>query len=264
VFREERAMSKAGRRGAVVRTGVVLAVVVVCILATVAPAFASPPTPYKPCGSVASGAVSAPNGVEVSAWIGGVQYGQPVLTASGFYSLIVPGDDPDTADVIEGGVNGQTVSFKINGQVANQTATWTSGGGGCGTSVRVNLTVNPTAVMLSAFTAGSKTGQIELAWETASEAHLLGFNVYRGVSGQAKAQGVAAKLNESLILGEAVNPALGATYGFVDAGAKAGVRYYYWLEMVTDTGAADVYGPMTAALWGMQAPLPLPLSPQVR
>lgn len=42
------------------------------------------------------------------------------------YSLIVPGDNPDT-NAVEGGIPGDIVEFHIDGQAAVQTAVWQSG-----------------------------------------------------------------------------------------------------------------------------------------
>ena len=43
------------------------------------------------------------------------------------YSMDVPGDDPETLAIIEGGVAGDTIVFQIAGQPALQTALWQSG-----------------------------------------------------------------------------------------------------------------------------------------
>jgi hypothetical protein len=69
----------------------------------------------------------------VTAWINGVQYAQ-TTTQSGYYSLDVPGDDGDTPLIVEGGTAGQTVVFRVGGQVAIPNGTWAGGA-----SVRLDL-----------------------------------------------------------------------------------------------------------------------------
>jgi hypothetical protein len=42
------------------------------------------------------------------------------------YSMIIPGDDPST-EIVEGGVQGDTIYFRWDGLLGDQTATWQSG-----------------------------------------------------------------------------------------------------------------------------------------
>ena len=73
---------------------------------------------------------NVPTGTIVSAWINGVQYAFGTVQeylGDTVYSLDVPGDDSSTTGIIEGGVDGDTIVFKIGDFEADQTAIWTVG-----------------------------------------------------------------------------------------------------------------------------------------
>jgi hypothetical protein len=102
------------------------------------PALAMPPLPSSFYGTVTINGANAPLGAKVSAKIKGTQYAYTtVLLYQGqtVYSLDVPGDDPATPSVIEGGVPGDTVAIWVGETPANETAPWRSG-----TNVTLNLT----------------------------------------------------------------------------------------------------------------------------
>ena len=80
-------------------------------------------------GTVKKDGANVPDGTVVSARIGGVSYGSGVTSTSGgdsVYSLDFIGDDPLTPQK-EGGVNGDTVSFTVGSDTADQTAIFSSG-----------------------------------------------------------------------------------------------------------------------------------------
>jgi len=139
------------------RSQVIVASVVMTILllasATVVEAI--PPLPSSFHGTVKwSNGNNVAEGTTVSAWINGVKYAetQSQMDAGvSVYAIDVPGDDPETTEV-EGGVEGNTVVFKVGDSTAGQTGTWHTG-----TDVELNLTAPPTAVTLSSFTAKSGT-----------------------------------------------------------------------------------------------------------
>jgi len=136
----------------------VLVVVTTLLLSGITIVEAVPPLPSSFHGTVRwSIGINVSPGIVVSAWINGVKYAEtPVQTYLGnsVYALNVPGDDPDTPEV-EGGVEGNTVVFKVRDSIADQTGTWHSG-----TDVELNLTAPPTVVTLSSFTA--KSGAVML------------------------------------------------------------------------------------------------------
>jgi uncharacterized repeat protein (TIGR01451 family) len=100
----------------------------------------------------------------------------------------------------------------------------------------------PDAVTLASFTAEAQGQVILLAWETASELDLLGFNLYRGEA----LGGERIQVNDTLIPGQALGSPVGAKYDVVDSAVVPGITYYYWLEDVDVYGMAVQHGPVTA------------------
>ncbi len=126
---------------------------IILLLASAAVAEAAPPLPSCFRGTVKwSNGNNVPEGTTVSAWINGVKYVETqaqIDAGNSVYAIDVPGDDLETTEV-EGGVEGDTIVFKVGDSTANQTATWHTG-----TDVELNLTATPTTVTLSSFTAKS-------------------------------------------------------------------------------------------------------------
>ncbi|MBS3768269.1 MAG: choice-of-anchor J domain-containing protein [Candidatus Cloacimonetes bacterium] len=98
--------------------------------------------------------------------------------------------------------------------------------------------------------AGSLTAQfatdnnynfVKLAWATASETDLQGFNVYRGNTSN---QYEAAKVNADLIPGVGNSTEI-QEYSFEDITADVYTESYYWLEMVDLDGSNYFHGPVT-------------------
>lgn len=95
-----------------------LAMAVVLSLALVVPVMAVPQIPHAFYGNVTVGGQPAPDNTSVSAKIGGVEYASSATSGGKYgYSPIfkVPGDDPDTADKKEGGVEGDIITFYVGG-----------------------------------------------------------------------------------------------------------------------------------------------------
>ena len=91
--------------------------------------WAVPSFPHTFYGTVKKDGANVPDGTVVSALIGGVSYGSGSTATSGgdsVYSLNVLGDNPDTPQK-EGGVNGDTVSFTVGSDTADQTVIFSSG-----------------------------------------------------------------------------------------------------------------------------------------
>jgi uncharacterized repeat protein (TIGR01451 family) len=106
-----------------------------------------------------------------------------------------------------------------------------------------------TQIKLQSFTAhfiADKTGasRVALFWKTGSEAHNLGFNIYRDENGQ------RIKINPSLIAGSALlmSGALpkhsGKTYTWIDTSSASSFGSY-WLEDVDVNGTRELHGPVT-------------------
>ena len=152
-------------------------------LSNFATALAAPPTPSSFWGIVTLDGASVPAGTIISARINGVQYASVAVTinlGTAYYSISVPGDDPTTSGIIEGGITGDTVVFYIGSYMANQTGSWLSGNvrldltgttnrtvtfnsnGGTGTMAPQVANV-PTALTLNSFT---RTGYTFAGWNT--------------------------------------------------------------------------------------------------
>ncbi len=102
----------------------------------------------------------------------------------------------------------------------------------------------PTAVTLASFTARSSAGAVVVEWETATESHNLGFNLYRTDSANVL-PGPGQRLNASLIPSQSPGDLWGATYTYLDETAASDGTYYYWLEAIDDENVAELYGPVS-------------------
>ena len=109
--------------------GSVLLLSLLMVFATVAPTHAAPPLPSSFYGNVQMSGADAPAGTRVSASIDGVTIAETMTRVEdgrAVYALDVLGDDPDTPGV-EGGVDGKTIVFHVDGLAATQTAPWQRG-----------------------------------------------------------------------------------------------------------------------------------------
>ncbi len=111
-----------------------------------------------------------------------------------------------------------------------------------GGSVRPRLMLEaPTAVTLISLRATAEGDGIRLAWATASEIDLAGFNLWRSTA----SDGTYAKINAALIdaLGGPTQP---ASYSFDDPNLAHGTLYFYKLEDVDTSGHGTFHGPVWA------------------
>lgn len=100
----------------------------------------------------------------------------------------------------------------------------------------------PLAITVEDFTATPDASGIVLAWTTASETNVRGFNLWRGISPTLRTD----RLNADLIPAQGPGGAQGFTYDWRDTTAEPGVTYYYWLEVATLSGPSAWEGPVTA------------------
>ena len=97
---------------------------------------------------------------------------------------------------------------------------------------------NSLPVGLSSFTAIRTDSGVVLRWTTETEVDHVGWNIYRSE----KEDGEFVKINDELIEGAGYS-AMPLDYQYVDKTAKAGKRYYYYLEdldLFGKTGKSDV------------------------
>ena len=99
----------------------------------------------------------------------------------------------------------------------------------------------PTAVDMLSFTAEPRPEAVDLAWETASEIHNLGFHLYRAED----VAGPYERITTSLIPGLGSSPT-GARYSYRDGSLANGTTYYYRLEDWDTSGATKPHGPVWA------------------
>lgn len=90
---------------------------------------AVPPLPVSVYGSVKLNGAIVPANLQVEALIGDTVIASGMTRmheGDSIYSLIIPGDDPDTSQV-EGPLNGEEVHFRVDGSVVEQVLLWSSG-----------------------------------------------------------------------------------------------------------------------------------------
>lgn len=132
---------------------------------------AAPPLPYEFFGTVKIDGQVPPDGTLVEALVSGVTPNAGSTTTfnggpglEGVYILPAKGDDPETSGVKEGGVQGDSISFRITPPggsplTANETATYGAAGG----SETLNLTATstgPTQHTLTVIKSGTGTGLV--------------------------------------------------------------------------------------------------------
>jgi hypothetical protein len=100
----------------------------------------------------------------------------------------------------------------------------------------------PTAVTIAAIRAQHTRSGIRLGWRTASEARLLGFNIYREQKGR------LVRLNRTMIPSVFGGTVSGCRYSFLDRSAPSGKRMLrYRLQAVTLDGTRSWIGSATVA-----------------
>ena len=104
---------------------------------------------------------------------------------------------------------------------------------------RLNGTVIPTAVRITAFGASSTARGVRVRWTSASTTDVLGFEVWRQ-----RGAGPLRKANAKLIAAKPSGHA--SRYGFLDVNAVPGNLYRYRLQVVTLSGARYWAGAATA------------------
>jgi hypothetical protein len=114
----------------------------------------------------------------------------------------------------------------------------------------------PTAATLAGFTARQdRAGRVTLAWETASEAEVVGFNVERAAVDPANPAGPWVRVNDALIPADG-SAAGGADYRFVDDARGLSGSLRYRLEVIGSSGTPQTFGPIDAVRRLFEAVLP--------
>ncbi len=103
----------------------------------------------------------------------------------------------------------------------------------------------PTAVTLAGLSLQPAADGIRLAWSTAQELNLVGFRLYRSPAPGAPRRLLAPEL----IPAAAAGSLEGRDYTYLDATARRGETYAYWLELVLVNGS-QWHGPVTTPSTG--------------
>jgi len=111
--------------------------------------------------------------------------------------------------------------------------------------------IDPTAVNLNYFRASKGSGGVQLAWETISEAEIVGFHLWRAVAGS----GDFVKINTELITALAGGVNEGRAYTFLDTAASPEIKYEYRLDLIKNN--LQVLYSKTAIYWPHLLQLPL-------
>ena len=139
--------------------------VLLCVAAE--PAFAVPPLPATFWGQVSLDGEAVPDGTQVTAWAGAVQVAETVTQSyagHAYWILHVASSDVWTPESDPPLLDGQTVSFRVDGLIADQTALWQSGA-----STEIDLTANlPTATPTATGTATGTATHTPTATGTAT------------------------------------------------------------------------------------------------
>ncbi len=177
--------------------------------------------------------------------------GQAGLSATYFSTADCTGSNVNTGGASQNGITRDGMWHQISGSATSPSGTQSArlilafgcADPGCPVGATGNfddLDMQPatTAVAFGSATARRTAGGVVLGWNTASEANVLGFDVYR----QAGERRV--RLNAHLIpAGIAVT---GQRYSFLDRRAPARPAVRYWIRAVDAQGTASWYGPVLA------------------
>ena len=103
----------------------------------------------------------------------------------------------------------------------------------------------PTGLTLASLTAQAAGKDVRLAWETATEREVVGFNVLR----RAGMEEALVAVNDELILAEHPGASQGAGYALDDRNLAAGA-YTYVLELVKLDGTTEQAGSVPVVVGG--------------
>ena len=120
------------------RTSICLIFICSAIFANPSSALAIPALPSSFYGTVKLNNANVPDGTVVQAFNGDLMIAQEytqTYQGDSVYALSIPGENTDTV-VIDGGREGDTITFMVGGILATETGTWHSA-----TNVPLNLTV---------------------------------------------------------------------------------------------------------------------------
>jgi uncharacterized repeat protein (TIGR01451 family) len=107
----------------------------------------------------------------------------------------------------------------------------------------------PTGITLHSFSAHSGTdkngaSRVILTWKTGSEAHNLGFNLYREQDGSRVRVNSSVIAGSALLMKGALPKHAGRSYAWIDSSAGA-ASASFWLEDIDVNGTSTIHGPIS-------------------
>lgn len=100
------------------------------------------------------------------------------------------------------------------------------------------------AVTISAFDASRQAGSVVLTWMTGTEVNNLGFNLYRSTSPGLRKDTLIS--GPGMIPSKSFGDVMGQSYSFTDTSVATNQTYYYTLESIDTSSAAELFGPAAA------------------
>lgn len=148
-------------------------------------------------------------------------------------------------------VYGKTIAARFRVAAAAGAGLGTSGAAADGEDEDYAWHFSPSAVTLASLTAtGTGPAGVLVAWETVSETHSAGFNLYRADAGALDlTEGSAGwtRLNAALIPTAAPGSGAGHAYTWLDATALPDASYVYRLDAVALDGTVEILGRVEVA-----------------
>lgn len=117
--------------------------------------------------------------------------------------------------------------------------------------------LTPTGVLARSFSAEQARDAagwaVRLAWQTADESDMLGFNVLR----RQGPSGAFAPINAALIPADNAGTNRAGRYSYLDTSAQLGLTYQYTLEIIKLDGSHELFGSAESRLSGVRFFLPV-------
>lgn len=112
----------------------------------------------------------------------------------------------------------------------------------------------PTGLPVVRFAGQARPAAVQLTWETANEANILGFNILRRAAGRPAA---LQAINTAPLPAERAGSNQGEAYTYLDENVQTGQTYEYTLEVIELSGGRATHGPLSVRVPAAALYLPL-------
>lgn len=112
----------------------------------------------------------------------------------------------------------------------------------------------PTGLSVVRFAGQARPAAVQLTWETANEANILGFNILRRAVGRPAA---LQAINTAPLPADRAGSNQGEVYTYLDENVQIGQTYEYILEVIELSGGRATHGPLTVRVGAAALYLPL-------